>query len=256
MPGLTRSRTVSAFAASLALICLSVAADAKIRFDLPAQPLTVALTTVGNLANLNILFDSTLVDGLLAPPLKAELSADDALALLLAGTRLRALRVNGNTVSVVTEAEAQRAESVRNPNTSAVHAPGITSLAYAGSGSGAADRDPVDQGSEKSSPNQIDNNRERKNKADYNNRQQAGDLEEVLVSAQKRTERLQDVPVPVTAISAGTLVDSNQLRLQDYYTRIPGVTVTLGGDDGASPLVVIRGVTTGGFNNPTVGVTV
>jgi iron complex outermembrane recepter protein len=49
--------------------------------------------------------------------------------------------------------------------------------------------------------------------------------DEVIVTAQKRTERLQDVPVFVTAMNADALVDSNQLWLQDYYTSVPGFNV-------------------------------
>src|SRR5262249_1534339 len=41
---------------------------------------------------------------------------------------------------------------------------------------------------------------------------------EIIVTAQKRTERLQDVPVPVTSLAADTLIDNNGLRLRDYYT--------------------------------------
>ena len=47
-------------------------------------------------------------------------------------------------------------------------------------------------------------------------------LQEVVVTAQKREERLQDVPVPVTVISADTLVESGQPRVQDYFESIPG----------------------------------
>ncbi len=80
------------------------------------------------------------------------------------------------------------------------------------------------------------------------------DADEIIVTAQKRAERLQDVPVPVTAINASSLVDSNQLGLQDYYTKIPGLVVTPRIQSALS--LSIRGVTTGGFSNPTVGVTV
>src|SRR5688572_23185563 len=45
---------------------------------------------------------------------------------------------------------------------------------------------------------------------------QQRDLETVFVTAQKREDRLQDVPVPVTALSASTLVAAEQTRLQDY----------------------------------------
>jgi outer membrane receptor protein involved in Fe transport len=66
-------------------------------------------------------------------------------------------------------------------------------------------------------------------------------------------ERLQDVPVPVTAVSASDLVDSNQVRLQDYYTRVPSLNVAPGIQ--ATQVLTIRGISTGG-GNPTVGVVI
>jgi outer membrane receptor protein involved in Fe transport len=78
-------------------------------------------------------------------------------------------------------------------------------------------------------------------------------VEEVVVTAQKRIERLQEVPVPVTALKASTLVEQNQLRLQDYFTSIPGLSVVPGSSSSGSQLISIRGITTGGGTNPTVG---
>ncbi len=51
-------------------------------------------------------------------------------------------------------------------------------------------------------------------------------IEEVIVTAQKRSERLQDVPVPVTSISVEELTSSSQSLLRDYYTHVPGLNVT------------------------------
>jgi len=79
-------------------------------------------------------------------------------------------------------------------------------------------------------------------------------LQEVVVTAQKKAENLLDVPVPVSVINAQSLIDTNQVRLEDYYTQVPGLTVTPSGN-GVSQLS-IRGVTTGGFVNPSVGITV
>jgi iron complex outermembrane receptor protein len=78
-------------------------------------------------------------------------------------------------------------------------------------------------------------------------------LSEIVVTAQKRAERLQDVPVPVTAISAQSLVDSNQLRLQDYFNTVPGLNFSA--DQLGNPVLSIRGLTTGG-GNPTVGIVI
>jgi outer membrane receptor protein involved in Fe transport len=80
-------------------------------------------------------------------------------------------------------------------------------------------------------------------------------LEEVLVTAQKREERLQDVPVPVSVVDAASLASNNQLRLQDYYATIPGLSLVPGA--GETSNIAIRGLTTGGgANNPTVAIVI
>jgi iron complex outermembrane receptor protein len=82
-----------------------------------------------------------------------------------------------------------------------------------------------------------------------------GGLEEIVVTAQKKEERLQDVPLPVTSIDAQTLVDDHQLSIQDYYTRVPGLGLTTAGQGNAK--ISIRGMTSSSFvGTPTVGVVV
>ena len=84
---------------------------------------------------------------------------------------------------------------------------------------------------------------------------QSQSLEEVVVTAEKRSERLQDVPVPVTAISADTLLQSNQTQLQDYFSEVPGVDFT--SNVRGAPVIAIRGmVTATDVINPTVGIVV
>jgi iron complex outermembrane receptor protein len=77
---------------------------------------------------------------------------------------------------------------------------------------------------------------------------------EVVVSAQKRDERLQDVPVPVTSLSTQNLVQTGQLRIQDYYSSVPGLNIAPGVS--SEQILSIRGITTGAGTNPTVGITV
>src|SRR5579872_6744371 len=52
------------------------------------------------------------------------------------------------------------------------------------------------------------------------------ELAEVIVTAQKRSERLEDVPVPVTVLAADTLAEQDQNRLQDYFEKVPGLNLT------------------------------
>jgi outer membrane receptor protein involved in Fe transport len=79
------------------------------------------------------------------------------------------------------------------------------------------------------------------------------DLNEVIVSAQKRDERLQDVPVPVSVLDTNSLIESNHVRIQDYYSEVPGLNLTPSVQSAQN--LSIRGITTG-FANPTVGVTI
>jgi outer membrane receptor protein involved in Fe transport len=81
-------------------------------------------------------------------------------------------------------------------------------------------------------------------------------MQEVLVTAQKKEERLQDVPIPVTTVEATSLAENNHTRLRDYFDTVPGFVVSPGPSAGNQQMLTIRGVSSGAFGNPTVGVTV
>ncbi len=87
-------------------------------------------------------------------------------------------------------------------------------------------------------------------------KQQTSRIEEVIVTAQKSEQRLLDVPVPVTAIAGVNLVENNQLRIQDYYSSVPGLSVSPSPSAFAPQMLAIRGVTTGFNTIPTVGISV
>jgi len=77
---------------------------------------------------------------------------------------------------------------------------------------------------------------------------------EVVVTASKRTERLQDVPSSVTAVTGDSLKAIGATRLEDYVAQVPGLVLSdTSGANGFGELS-IRGVTTGFGGNPTVGV--
>ena len=80
-----------------------------------------------------------------------------------------------------------------------------------------------------------------------------GRLETVIVTAEKRAERLQDVPIPETVVDTGQLVDTNQPLLSDYFSQIPGLNFQPGL---LGATLAIRGLVTGGEANPTVGIVI
>lgn len=80
----------------------------------------------------------------------------------------------------------------------------------------------------------------------------AGVLEEVLVTATKRTESTQDIPVSVSALTEDTLDDFGVANFSDYLLQMPGITA--GGAGPGQNTVYIRGVASTTPNLTTAGV--
>ncbi|HKX79030.1 MAG TPA: TonB-dependent receptor [Novosphingobium sp.] len=80
----------------------------------------------------------------------------------------------------------------------------------------------------------------------------SGGLQEIIVTAQKRAENLQDVPIAVTVIQADTLSASGVSKINELSLVTPGLTMTSSG--GGFVLPRIRGIgqsgATLGLENP------
>jgi iron complex outermembrane recepter protein len=72
-------------------------------------------------------------------------------------------------------------------------------------------------------------------------------LEEIIVTAQKRSENLQDVPISVVAISAQQIKDAGITDIRNLAILTPGLTVTSEGNE-AITTARIRGIGTVGDN--------
>lgn len=209
-----------------------VQAAVKKQTTIPAQGLGPALRQLAKERDVQLVYRSEVVGSRQTGGATGELTFEEALRSLLEGTGLTFQYLDEKAITIVPLAKssalergdkltlwerlhlAQLDQADRVQMAQAIDPSGMTQLP----GSGAA----------------------------------AANLEEIIVTAQKRSERLQDVPVPVTALSATQLVDNNQLRLQDYYTSVPGFMVAPSSKQ-ASQFLAIRGVTTGN-GSPSVGV--
>lgn len=72
-------------------------------------------------------------------------------------------------------------------------------------------------------------------------------IDDIIVTAQKREQNLQDVPIVVTSLSAETLQDAGVRDIKDLQILTPGMTVTSTSSE-ASTTARIRGVGTVGDN--------
>lgn len=217
-------------------ICLSVAglsvaqdvrAAMRMRTDIPAQELGTALKTFAQSRDLQLLYFSGLVKHLRTAGATGELTANEALTQLLRGTGLTYRYVDQNAVTIVPVGAGGAAAEGKPRSSDGFRVAQVDQ----GASAGAAVVDRVTQEARGAS---------------------VPLLEEVVVTAQKRSERLQDVPVPVTAISADTLIQQNQVRLQDYATNVPGLSVAP--QPAFGQILSIRGISTGPGENPSVGI--
>ena len=91
----------------------------------------------------------------------------------------------------------------------------------------------------------------------------SGALEEVVVTAQKRSENLQDVPISIQALGTEKLDELHVMNLDNYVKFLPSVTINRGNGQGNSGQpgtshVYMRGINSGGDGNhsgsqPSVG---
>ena len=85
------------------------------------------------------------------------------------------------------------------------------------------------------------------------NQPQVGDI---VVTAQKRSERLQEVPIAVTALTGETIRERRVMDLLDLSNQAPGLQIK-SDDNSANPRIFIRGVGVNDFNpatNSAVGI--
>ena len=72
----------------------------------------------------------------------------------------------------------------------------------------------------------------------------AQQLEEIVVTATKRAESVQDIPMSIAVLGEETLENLNITDLEDYVTMLPNVSyIGLGPGSGN---VYIRGISSGG----------
>jgi iron complex outermembrane receptor protein len=67
-------------------------------------------------------------------------------------------------------------------------------------------------------------------------------LEEIVVTAQKREESIQDVPISMSVLNTDSLVENNQLDISDYYSSVPGLSIAPTPQGGVN--LGIRGIIT------------
>ena len=70
----------------------------------------------------------------------------------------------------------------------------------------------------------------------------AAELEEVIVTAQKRAESLQEVPVSLVAISGEKIAEAGLHSFQEFSAYVPNLTIT---ENAVNTIISMRGIGVG-----------
>jgi outer membrane receptor protein involved in Fe transport len=78
-----------------------------------------------------------------------------------------------------------------------------------------------------------------------------GELEEIVVTAEKRDSTVQATPISITALSAGDLAQQNIVSVEDLVAKVPGISLRTAGPGQTE--YEMRGLSAGGGTAATVG---
>jgi iron complex outermembrane receptor protein len=232
--------------AYLSVVGVSVASDAEAairrRTDIAAQELDSALQVLAKDRDRQVIYPYTVVGDKRTDGAHGVLTFDEALTQILSGTHLTFRYLDEKTVTILpTDGSSPASTHSRS-------APDIEGGEEGKKNSSDSFRlAQVDQG-------QNPGSRSVSNASEKSTGSPEGTitLEEVVVTAQKREERLIDTPQSVSVLSTDELAKIGAVQFRDFANTVPGLTFSTFG--AGRTQVSLRGVTTGQDVGPTVGI--
>ncbi len=223
----TMARVVAGLMAAVPLV---VAAAESITVNIPSGDLAAALESFAKQSGIELVFRADQVQGVKTAGITGTLPPATVVEKLLEGTKFQLQTDVTTGAMIITQAPTASMDAARSNH----------SLRLATSNASSEQSGKSAEG-KNGSPSQREGRYENK----------AG-IEEITVTAQKREERLIDVPQSVTVLSVDDLSKQGMVQFRDYANRIPGLSYySLGA---GYTQISLRGVTVGQDISPTVGV--
>lgn len=209
------------------------------RFDIAGQTLPQALRNYAQISGQEIIFVESLFEGTTkSVSLKGSYTARDALDRLLKGTGLVYERSPSGAIMIQRAGET----ATRNPTSNSGNFLFASEEREVARGSGQS-RDSFRlaqnaQGALNSNSSSQSGAATQNSKSE--NKGGDNDLEEIVVTAQKREQRLQDVPISISVLRGENLDKTTAESMSEILNRVPGVATTV---QNGGTLVAVRGVT-------------
>jgi iron complex outermembrane recepter protein len=234
-----------ATAVSLSVVGLSAASDAEAAMreatSIPPERLDLALQTLSRERGFAMAYRSDLVGDRQTAGALGDLTRDEALTQLLSGTGLTYRFIDEKTVTILPLAAKSTgsAAPVQQPAAAARNESREGTRGFLGPFRLAR----ADQGSASETASLG---------ASHTPQNGAVQLEEVVVTAQKRQERLIDTPLSVSVLSGEDINKLGAIQFRDFATTVPGLDFTTAGTGYTQ--ISLRGVTAGFDVGSTVGI--
>ena len=208
----------------LLFVGLSVPADGqaamnRMRTEIPPEALAPALRSLAKELSFQIVFASKDVASLRTHGAVGEFTPAEALQRVLSGTGMTFRYVDPHTVTVMRIAGAGRASSAVEPS-----APGPSTPSQADGKEGKKNSSPgfrsaqVDEGQASGVASIASQSTSRA--------RSSGLLEQVVVTATRRSESVQNVPMSISAVSQADLENAGATQVSDVVHMVPGLAYT------------------------------
>lgn len=191
--------------------------NTEIDFAIGSQPLSAALMQFADQSKIQVITASSSLDGHATAGVRGRLTVGAALNAILEGTGLSYKEVGDGTITI---AKKDQYGDVSESSTSQLLRYAADELllaqAHMGAVRNAESEEATASGGELA-------------------------LEEVVVTAQKREERLQDVPISISVLSGTYLDKSGMQGMTEALRRVPGVSTVIDAQGGGTT-ITLRGV--------------
>jgi outer membrane receptor protein involved in Fe transport len=201
------------------------------RFEVPATDAQTAIRTFASQAEVQILVSGENVSEKSLHAVSGNFSTEHGLNLLLADSGLKPAYVGERSIALV---------ATDSVNTTGNPAPGLQAPADKGKKS-FWDRFRIAQTDDATSSHQLQSTAAAEEP-----------LDEIVVTAQKKEERLLDAPQSVSVLSSQDLGRMGATQFRDFANSVPGLSFSTAG--AGNTQITLRGVTTGGDVSPAVGI--
>ena len=183
-------------------------------FDIPQQRADVSLITFAEQADITLIFTFELAHDKTTNRLVGLYPPHEAIRLLLDGTGLKPTFSNDGYINIALAEASVAEEKEMNKRTTLLGV--IASIFGASTIGGVAAQQPG-----------------------------VTEIEEIIVTASRRDERLRDVASSVTAVGSQQLMELNASGIEDFVGQIPNINFTGGG--ASDRMLILRGISTSTF---------